>query len=294
MSALIYQQVTDTIIKQLESGAAPWVKQWQGSSSGSHNVISGKGYNGINTIILGMSEAAAGYKSGAWGTYKQWLSVGAQVKKGTKGTTIIFYSPVTGSKVTASGEEKTYHYVLKSYSVFNADQVDGYTAPVLPAKTFNSIAALETLAAASGAVIKHGGDKAFYSPAQDFIQMPQKTDFKTEAAYYATLLHELTHWSGAASRLNRDLSGRFGNEAYAAEELIAELSAAFLCANYQINGDLRHAGYIASWLRVLKNDNKAIFKAAALAQKAADYIKAFASSEEAAQPVAEESELVAA
>jgi antirestriction protein ArdC len=293
MTSLIYQQVTDTIIKQLESGAAPWVKQWQGSSSGSHNVISGKGYQGINTIILSMAEAAAGYKSGAWGTYKQWLSVGAQVKKGTKGTTIIFYSPVTGSKVTASGEEKSYHYVLKSYSVFNAEQVDGYTAPVLPAKPFNSIAALETLAAASGADIKHGGDKAFYSPAQDFIQMPQKTDFKTEAAYYATLLHELTHWSGAASRLNRDLSGRFGNEAYAAEELVAELSAAFLCANYQIDGDLRHAGYIASWLRVLKNDNKAIFKAAALAQKSADYIKAFAGSEEAAQPV-EESELVAA
>jgi hypothetical protein len=107
-------------------------------------------------------------------------------------------------------------------------------------------------------------------------------------------LHELTHWSGAASRLNRDLSGRFGNEAYAAEELIAELSAAFLCANYQINGDLRHAGYIQSWLKVLKNDNKAIFKAAALAQKSADYIKAFSTGEEAAQPVAEESELVEA
>lgn len=294
MSSLIYQQVTDQIIKQLEQGATPWVKQWQGSSSGSHNVISGKGYNGINTIILGMSEAAAGYKSGAWGTYKQWLTVGAQVKKGTKGTTIIFYSPVSGSKVTAAGEDKTYRYVLKSYSVFNADQVDGYTAPAAPVKTFNSIAALEALAAASGAVINHGGDKAFYSPAQDFIQMPQKTDFKTEAAYYATLLHELTHWSGAESRLARDLSGRFGNEAYAAEELVAELSAAFLCAQYQIDGDLRHAGYIASWLRVLKNDNKAIFKAAALAQKSADYIKAFSSGEEAALPVAEESELVAA
>ena len=184
------------------------------------------------------------------------------------------------------------HHVTGFYIAAIGDG-DGYTAPVLPAKTFNSIAALEALAAASGAVINHGGDKAFYSPAQDFIQMPQKTDFKNEAAYYATLLHELTHWSGAASRLNRDLSGRFGNEAYAAEELVAELSAAFLCAQYQINGDLRHAGYIASWLRVLKSDNKAIFKAAALAQKAADYIKAFSSGEALEQPV-EESELVAA
>ena len=293
MSALIYQQVTDQIIKQLESGAAPWVKQWQGSNgSGSHNVITGKQYQGINTLILSMSAAAGGFKSNTWGTYKQWLEKGGQVRKGTKGTTIIFYSPVSGTKVTASGEEKSYHYVLKSYSVFNADQVDGYTAPVLPVKTFNSIAALESLAVASGAVIQHGGDKAFFSPSQDFIQMPHKLDFSSEPAYYATLLHELAHWSGAASRLNRDLSGRFGNEAYAAEELIAELSAAFLCAQYQIDGDLRHAGYIASWLKVLKNDNKAIFKAAALAQKAADYIKAFDTA--AAQPVAEESELIAA
>jgi antirestriction protein ArdC len=293
MSSLIYQQVTDQIIKQLEQGATPWVKQWQGSTSGSHNVISGKGYNGINTIILGMAEATNGYQSGEWATYKQWLTVGAQVKKGTKGTTIIFYSPVSGSKVTAAREEKSYHYVLKSYSVFNAAQVDGYTAPAAPVKTFNSIAALEALAADTGAEIKHGGDKAFYSPSQDFIQMPQKTDFSSEAAYYATLLHELTHWSGAESRLARDLSGRFGNEAYAAEELVAELSAAFLCASYQIDGDLRHAGYIASWLRVLKNDNKAIFKAAALAQKSADYIKAFSTGEALEQPV-EESELVAA
>jgi antirestriction protein ArdC len=229
-----------------------------------------------------MSAAANGFKSNQWATYKQWLQLGGQVRKGTKGTTIIFYSPVSGSKITADGTEKSYHYVLKSYSVFNADQIDGYTPPVVTVKPFNSIAALEALATDSGAVIKHGGDKAFYSPSNDFIQMPNKCDFMNETAYYATLLHEMAHWSGNANRLNRDLSGRFGNEAYAAEELIAELSAAFLCAEYQIDGDLRHAGYIASWLRILKNDNKAVFKAAALAQKAADYIKALSTSEAAA------------
>lgn len=290
MSTLIYQQVTDQIIQQLEAGATPWVKQWTGSSSANHNVISNKGYNGINTLILTMSAAANGFQSNQWATYKQWLTLGAQVKKGTKGTTIIFYSPVTGSKVSADGSEKTYSYVLKSYSVFNAEQVDGYTPPLVTVKPFNSIAALEALAADTGAIIKHGGDKAFFSPSNDFIQMPNKGDFDSEAAYYATLLHELAHWSGAANRLNRDLSGRFGNEAYAAEELIAELSAAFLCAEYQIDGELRHAGYIASWLRVLKNDNKAVFKAAALAQKAADYIKALSTSEAAAV----EEELIAA
>jgi len=286
MSTLIYQQVTDSIIKQLEAGATPWVKQWNGSSSADHNAVSKKGYNGINTLILAMSAAANGFKSNEWATYKQWLQLGGQVRKGTKGTTIIFYSPVSGSKITADGTEKNYHYVLKSYSVFNADQIDGYTPAAAPVKTFNSIAALEALATDSGAVIKHGGDRAFYSPSEDFIQMPNKTDFTNEAAYYATLLHEMAHWSGNANRLNRDLSGRFGNEAYAAEELIAELSAAFLCAEYQIDGDLRHAGYIASWLRILKNDNKAVFKAAALAQKSADFIKALATSEAAA--VAEE------
>jgi antirestriction protein ArdC len=282
MTALIYQQVTDSIIKQLESGATPWVKQWNGSSSADHNAVSGKGYNGINTLILTMSAAAGGFKSNQWATYKQWLTLGGQVRKGTKGTTIIFYSPVTGSKTAADGSEKTYHYVLKAYSVFNADQIDGYTPPVVTVKPFNSIAALEALATDSGAVIKHGGDKAFYSPTSDFIQMPNKCDFTNEAAYYATLLHEMSHWSGNAARLNRDLSGRFGNEAYAAEELIAELSAAFLCAEYQIDGDLRHAGYIASWLRILKNDNKAVFKAAALAQKSADYIKGLSTTEAAA------------
>jgi antirestriction protein ArdC len=282
MSTLIYQQVTDSIIKQLEAGATPWVKQWNGSSSADHNAVSKNGYNGINTLILAMSAAANGFKSNEWATYKQWLQLGGQVRKGTKGTTIIFYSPVSGSKITADGTEKNYHYVLKSYSVFNADQIDGYTPAAAPVKTFNSIAALEALATDSGAVIKHGGDRAFYSPSEDFIQMPNKTDFTNEAAYYATLLHEMAHWSGNANRLNRDLSGRFGNEAYAAEELIAELSAAFLCAEYQIDGDLRHAGYIASWLRILKNDNKAVFKAAALAQKSADFIKALSTSEAAA------------
>jgi len=286
MSALIYQQVTDQIIKQLESGATPWVKQWNGSSSADHNAVTGRGYNGVNTLILAMSAAAGGFKSNQWATYKQWLKLGGQVRKGTKGTTIIFYSPVTGSKISADGTEKKYYYVLESHSVFNADQIDGYTAPLVTVKPFNSIAALEALATDSGAVIKHGGDKAFYSPSDDFIQMPHKTDFTHEAAYYATLLHEMAHWSGNASRLNRDLSGRFGKEAYAAEELIAELSAAFLCAEYQIDGDLRHAGYIASWLRILKNDNKAVFKAAALAQKSADFIKALSTSEAAA--VAEE------
>jgi len=284
MSALVYQQVTDKIIAELESGNIPsWVKNWSGEAGSDCNVISKKTYSGINTIILGMS----GFKSPYWGTYKQWVSIGAQVSKGSKGTHIIFYSPVeNGSKITEAGEVKNYSYVLKSYTVFNAEQVTGFEAPAIPApKVFNDVASIEALTVKSGVQLQFGGDRAYYSPSQDYIAMPHKTQFNSEASYYATLLHELAHWSGHKSRLDRDLSGRFGNEAYAAEELIAELSAAFLCARYSITGELRHSSYIASWLRVLKNDNKAIFKAAALAQKSADYLAGFAG-----EMVSEESE----
>ena len=284
MSALIYQQVTDKIIAELESGTIPsWVKNWSGDAGSDCNVITKKTYSGINTIILGMS----GFKSPYWATYKQWVSIGAQVSKGSKGTQIIFYSPVEkGSKITEAGEVKNYSYVLKSYTVFNADQVSGFEAPALPVpKVFNNIACIEALTVKSGVKLQFGGDKAYYSPSDDYVAMPHKTQFNNEASYYATLLHELSHWSGHKSRLDRDLSGRFGNEAYAAEELIAELSAAFLCARFNIAGELRHSSYIASWLRVQKNDNKAVFKAAALAQKSADYLAGFAG-----EMVTEESE----
>jgi antirestriction protein ArdC len=286
MSALIYQQVTDKIIAELESGNLPsWVKNWSGDISADHNVITRKQYHGINTIILGMS----GFKAPQWGTYKQWLSLGAQVTKGSKGTHIIYYSPVErGSKVTEAGEVKEYSYILKSYTVFNAEQVTGWEAPAIEPKSFNAVASIEELTNKSGVKLQFGGDRAYYSPSLDFVAMPNKSQFNSEAGYYATLLHELSHWSGHESRLNRDLSGRFGNEAYAAEELIAELSAAFLCARFGIAGELRHSSYIASWLKVLKSDNKAIFKAAALAQKAADYLAGFTG--EVSAPVSEELE----
>lgn len=289
MSALIYQQVTDKIIAELESGNLPsWVKNWSAGAGSDCNVITKKPYNGINTIILGMS----GFASPYWGTYKQWLSLGAQVTKGSKGTHIIYYSPVErGIKVTESGEVKEYSYILKSYTVFNANQVTGWEAPAVNTeRKFIAVASIEALTAKSGAVIRFGGDRAFYAPDSDYIGMPEKLQFNNEASYYATLLHELAHWSGHKSRLDRDLSGRFGNEAYAAEELIAELSAAFLCARFNVTGELRHSSYIASWLRVLKNDNKAVFKAAALAQKAADYLAGFAG--EVPSEVSEELETV--
>jgi antirestriction protein ArdC len=277
MSALIYQQVTDKIITELESGTIPsWVKNWSGDAGADCNVITNKPYSGINTIILGMS----GFKSPYWGTYKQWLSIGAKINKDqfNKYQCIVFYSPVKTTKKQQDSDEKQQVYkVMRCFRVYNAEQVTGFEAPAMPApKVFNNVASIEALTVNSGAQLQFGGDRAYYSPNQDFIAMPHKLQFNSEASYYATLLHELAHWSGHKSRLDRDLSGRFGNEAYAAEELIAELSAAFLCARFNIAGELRHSSYIASWLRVLKNDNKAVFKAAALAQKAADYLAGFA------------------
>jgi antirestriction protein ArdC len=273
MSNTIYQEITDSIITELEKGATPWIKPWKADTSADKNVISQKPYQGINRLILGMSSMARGYSVPVWASYKQWESLGANVRKGEKGTRIVFFSPVTKENKT-TGETENYA-VLKAYWVFNASQVDGIEIqPVSPvAGNFNAIERAEDRIVKTGAVISHGGDAAFYMPSQDRIQLPNKTAFDAESSYYATAFHELGHWTGAKSRLDRQLDkGRFGNPAYAFEELVAEMTAAFLCQDYGIQGELRHAGYIQSWLKACRDDSKAIFKAAALAQKAADYI----------------------
>lgn len=270
----IYQSVTDAVIAELEKGAAPWIKPWRTDMSADRNLVSGNAYRGINRFILGLTNMTKGYESPIWATFKQWQEAGANVRKGEKATHICFYKPIAKAGTDASGADTIERYaVLKSYCVFNAGQVDGYTAPVIvAAPEFEPIAKCEQTIADTGAAIRHGGDAAFYAPSVDAIQMPHKSAFTSPAAYYATAFHELTHWTGAKSRLDRDLSGRFGNARYAAEELVAEMGAAFLCADHAIAGELRHAGYLQSWLTCLREDNKAIFRAAALAQKAADFI----------------------
>ena len=277
MSNAIYQSVTDSIIEQLEKGAIPWVKPWRADSSADKNFITQKNYQGINTLILGMTSMVKGYTNPSWATYQQWQSKGVQVKKGEKATTIVFFKPIAKTSTNeTSGELETNRYsVIKAYSVFNAEQTDiEIMTSVEPSEPFNPIPAIETKIGETGAIIKHGGDSAFYMPSTDSIQLPNASAFASEANYYATAFHELAHWTGAKHRLDRQLDkGRYGNPAYAFEELVAEITAAFLCADYKIQGDLRHAGYIESWLKACRDDNKAIFKAAALAQKAADFIK---------------------
>jgi len=268
----VYQEVTDSIIKQLESGAMPWIKPWHTDSTADKNFLSQAPYKGINRLMLGLSSMVQGFNTPVWASFKQWQSIGANVRKGEKGTKIVFYSPVTKEN-KQTGESESYN-LLKAYYVFNASQVDGVTiqAPTVPDKPFNAVEQAEARIKLTGATITHGGDSAFYAPSVDKINVPHKASFISEASYYATVFHELTHWTGHELRCNRNLKGRFGNPLYAFEELVAEMGAAFLCQDYRIAGELRHAGYIESWLKVLKEDSKAIFKAAALAQKAVDHI----------------------
>ena len=270
----VYDSVTNKIISQLEAGIAPWIKPWKSGSVGGadRNIVSKKEYSGVNRLILGMS----GYSSPIWGSFKQWQEMGGNVRKGEKGTQVVFYSQVTKSEIkpTDPNPENSTYALLKSYYVFNLDQIEGLdiTKPEPVIATFNPVPALEDRILKTGAQISHGGGRAFYRPGTDSITLPEKSTFLSEAHYYATALHELTHWSGAPHRLDRTKGKRFADSAYAFEELVAEMGAAFLCADYQIEGELQHADYIGNWLQCLKNDNKAIFNAAALAQKAADYI----------------------
>jgi antirestriction protein ArdC len=200
------------------------------------------------------------------------------VRKGSKGVPVIYFSPLEVQDRVTNEVKKI--PMLKTYTVFNADQVDGLELPAPAERTMNeSIASCEAFIKAQRAIIKHGGNRAFYVPSADYIQLPELDQFKSSADYYATSLHELSHWTGHESRLNRDFSGRFGNEAYAFEELVAELGSAMLCAHNKIDGQLQHANYIASWLKVLKDDPKNILKASALAQK----ILTFTTKEEAVE-----------
>lgn len=275
----LFQEITDKIVAQLEQGVAPWVKPWQGN--GGHtcaanlprNHLTGKAYRGINTLVLWGSAAANGYTSGRWLTYKQAQSIGAHVRKGEHGTRIAVYKPWELREVNDEGEEtKKTVPVLRAYTVFSIEQCDGIELPApteAPAPVESRYAAADAVLAQ--AIIKHGGDRACYVPAIDQINMPVMGAFESPEAYYATALHELTHWTGHPTRCARDFGRRFGDEAYAREELVAELGAAYLCAHLGITGRLQHAEYIAAWIDVLKGDKKAIFTAASAAQKAVDY-----------------------
>jgi antirestriction protein ArdC len=272
--AAVYESVTKSIIAELEGGTAPWIKPWKaGKRIGimPANAITGHHYRGINVPILWHAADAHAFPTNAWLTFKQALDGGGHVRKGEKGTQIVFTKKIS---VTDSDDEERLISMLRAFTVFNVAQVEGIDA-LLAAPETPPRGAVDTFVTATGADIRHGGDRACYVPSRDFIALPNPSDFTSPEHYEATKLHELVHWSGSDKRLKRDLKNRFGTKAYAAEELIAELGAAFLCARLGVEGQLRHAEYIASWLSLLKEDDQAIFTAASKASTAADYLHSF-------------------
>jgi antirestriction protein ArdC len=228
-------------------------------------------------LTLWLQGSAAGFGSGQWATYRQWSESGAQVRKGERGSQVFFWQQRGKAGVASDDgdDRRRLGFVAKAFTVFNADQVDGFTPAAMPTLSERDRdAQAEQFVHNLGAAIEHGGDRAFYSPGYDRIHMPDFGQFRSPSGYYSVLSHELTHWTGAKHRLDRNLSTRFGSADYAMEELIAELGAAFTCAKLGLCTQPRrdHAPYVASWLQALRGDSRAIFTAASKAQEATDFL----------------------
>jgi antirestriction protein ArdC len=272
----LYDTVTANIIRQLEEGTPTWVRPWKyGKSVGAlpTNIATKRSYSGINVPILWCQKETMFYPTHHWLTFKQALDLGGCVRKHERSTTVVFTKPL----LYHEGEETRKVSMLRTYNVFNVAQCDGldpFEEPPLMTDHARHEGA-DTFIKSTGADIRYGGDRACYVPLLDFVSIPHKPLFLTTESFYAVSLHELVHWSGAKKRLDRDMQGRFGTKAYAAEELVAELGAAFSCAHLRITGELRHASYIATWIELLKEDNRAIFVAAAKAAVAANYLRSF-------------------
>lgn len=283
----IYTRITDKIVEDLSKGVRPWMKPWHAANTNGsitrplrHN---GQPYSGMNVLLLWSEGMARGFPSPMWMTFKQALELGAAVRKGESGTTVVFASRFTKSETDgAGGEVEREIPFLKAYSVFNIEQIDGlpdhYYYP--SAATLDPVERIEhadRYFRNTGAVVRHGGNQAFFAPGMDLIQMPPFEAFKDAASYYGILSHEATHWTAPSHRVGRDLS-RYAKDKSerAREELIAELGSCFLCADLGIAPELEprpdHAAYLQMWLRVLSDDKRAIFQAAAHAQRAVAYL----------------------
>ncbi|HEV7319291.1 MAG TPA: zincin-like metallopeptidase domain-containing protein [Ensifer sp.] len=283
----IYSRITDKIIGELANGVRPWIKQWNALNTNGritrplrHN---GQPYSGMNVLLLWSEQMSQGFTSSMWMTFKQALELGAAVRKGETGSTVVFASRFTKSQADGKGGEIDREIpFLKAYSVFNVEQIDGlpdyyYCRPEPALDPVERIEQVDRFFRNTGAIIRHGGDQAFYAPGPDLIQMPPFEAFKDPESYYATLSHEATHWTAATNRVGRDLS-RYSKDKSerAREELVAELGSCFLCADLGITPELEprpdHASYLRSWLKVLIDDKRAIFQAAAHAQRALSFL----------------------
>lgn len=267
------EEITGKLVEAMKTGTAPWQRPWRGSE-GAQNAVSGRLYTGMNQVILSMAgNDIDGGKDPRWLTFKQASENGLKIKKGSKGRKVILWKPFCDEKDIS----KIVAVMQKTFTVFHATQIDGikeYKAP--EPNIFEAHEKAEKIISESGATIKFGGGRAFYSPSEDYIQLPKKTDFKSMEGYYSTALHELTHWTGHKSRLNRNIENGFGTVSYAYEELIAEMGSLFIASSAkipQVEGEFQnHASYVESWLNHLKKEPDMLFKAAAQASKAADFL----------------------
>lgn len=291
-NANIYDTITNQIIEALEHGTEKFSLPWHRSTSPLSrpvNAVSKNAYRGVNVLALWASAEAQDFGHGLWATYRQWQSLGAQVRKGEKASPVVFYK-VLGKREDEKTEEDESpgRIFARGSHVFNVSQVEGYDIPDAPqGEEFDPIPQAQAFVERTGANVRIQGESAHYTPSTDTITMPDRERFFTTASgsasdnWYATLLHELVHWSGADHRLARKFGKRFGDEAYAMEELVAELGSAFLCGDLGLSTSPRpdHASYLASWLKVLKANKRAICTAASAAAKAADYLQSAKQSE---------------
>ncbi|NGM49326.1 DUF1738 domain-containing protein [Caulobacter sp. 602-2] len=283
----LYEEVTARIIRELEAGRLPWVQPW-GRAPGAplslpRNGVTGRRYSGVNILLLWGAVIENGYPSQGWLTFKQALAAGGCVRRGERGTTVFYADRFTPKaeqeRAARDGDEPGKVAFLKRFTVFNLAQCEGLSgvdAEPAPLPERQLVPHAEALITATGADFRIGGSRAYYSPVLDYVQVPPQPAFGDQINYYRTCFHELSHWTGHATRLDRDQSGVRGGKAYAREELVAEMGGAFVCASLGVVPTVRHADYLGSWLEVLREDNRAIFRAASQASKAADYLLAFA------------------
>lgn len=278
-----YQELTDKIVALLEQGTMPWRKPWDAqkcvSANRPMNPVTGRAYRGINTVMLAMSPLSFTSADPRWCTLKQANDRGWKIRKGEKSTVIFFYKPLelrNGDKDDEGGKTIP---LLRTYLVFHASQIEGipeFIPAGAPKPVFERVADADAIIKASGVRVELGGDRAFYRASTDHIQMPPDEAFHSPEAWAATILHELGHATGAEHRLDRDLTGRFGSTAYSREELRAELASLFVGEALGLPTDVpNHASYVKSWIDMLKNDKRELFRAAADAQRIADYILQF-------------------
>jgi antirestriction protein ArdC len=281
----VYTRVTNAIVAELEKGVRPWLKPWNAEHAAGRITrplrSNGQPYKGVNVLMLWMSAETQGFAAPIWMTFHQAKDLGAFVKKGAKGSLVVYADRITKSETGDDGEESERDiFFMKGYTVFNVEQVEGlpphfYATAAPQLDPVARIAHADLFFANTNAEIRHGGNQAYYACDADVVQMPPFVSFRDAESYCATLAHELTHWTKHPTRLNREFGRkRFGDEGYAREELVAEIGAAFLSCDLGITPEPRedHASYLGHWLKVLKEDKRAIFQAAAHAQKAADFL----------------------